>query len=113
MASLFGTAIIAMCASTPGAYNQACTHALDAGTRQVGIRQQADLTESQGIHYATTTYENNTSKPTQEVFGASALIYKTVKSRKLTIKLPTLGLCSSISNEIELNRYAVTFRWEW
>lgn len=114
MASLFGTAIVAICAGTAtGQYNEACNKSIDAGTRQIGIRQTVDTGEDRTIQYVNTTVEQNTSKGVQSVMGAAGFAYKTARDKRVVFKMPTMGLASSVSNEISPDRYAITIKWNF
>lgn len=114
MASLFSNAIVAFCAGTAqGQYNAACTSAVDASTRQVGWRQTADSTEDKTVQYVNTKVQQNAPKPLQDVAGTAGFLYKTAKERKLSFKLPTFGLASSVRNEITLNTYTLTIDWRF
>lgn len=112
MASLFGTAIVAFCATTAtGKYNDACTKAMDAGTRQVGLRQSIDKVEDGTVNYVNASAMKVTPKPIQEAVGSGLYVYKVARDKKLTFKVPTLGFCSSMTTELEPNRYALVLRW--
>lgn len=112
MASLFSSAIIAFCTATaPGQYNNACTNAVDAGTRQAGIRQDFDAAEKQTVNYLNHKVSKMTPKTLQEVVGASVFLYKTAQDKRVQFGLPTMGMCDSLSNEITPSSYVVTFKW--
>jgi len=114
MASLFSSAIVAFCTSTAsGQYVDACKSATDAGTRQAGWRQSADNTEDKTVNYFNGKLVEIAPKPLQDSAAATIFIYRAAKQRKLAFKLPNLGLCSEIRNEIEPDRYGVTLRWDW
>lgn len=114
MASLFSTAITGFCASvalSSGHYNEACNKAMDAGTRQLGWRQNVDRVEDKTTQYANTMALAYTPKPIQDVFGAAGFIYRSAMARKLSFRLPTLGVCSSANNEISPEGYTLNIKW--
>lgn len=109
---LFSTAIMSFCIATaPGQYNNACNSAVDAGTRQAGVRQQFDAAEEQTSQYVAKKAESVTPKTVQKVAGAGFFLYRTAQDKKVNFNLPTLGLADSLSNEITPNSYLVTFKW--
>lgn len=112
MASLFSTAIVAFCTGTvSGQYNEACNKAMDAGTQQAGWRQSVDNVEDKTVNYVNAKVQDKTPKSMQEVVAVAGFGYKTVRDKKLHFKLPTLGLASSISNEITLTSYTINIMW--
>lgn len=115
MASLFSTSIVSLCASIAvnGQYNQACNSAVDASTRQIGIRQSVDQAEDKSVQLVTTKTESLTPKPIQEVAGAGFFIYRTTKDKKVQFNLPTMGLCDSVNNEITPQSYSLTIKWNF
>ncbi len=113
MASLFGTLIVSACMSVQPAQQDMCQKTLDAGTRQVGVRQQVDRVEDFATNKAEMTIKSNLS-PTQLKVTEVALVgYKVVKDRRAAFRLPNMGLCDSISNEISLDTYNVNLNWRF
>ena len=113
MANLFGQAIIAACATATGQYNQACNKALDAATRQVGIRQVVDGTENYATGFVITKAKNAAGKDLTSAMGTGMFIYNTAKSKNISFNLPTLGVADSISNQISLKSYNMNLQWHF
>lgn len=114
MASMFGSAIIAMCASAATAkYNDACNKALDAATRQYGLRQSVDGAEDKTVQYVTTTAQRHSPKAIQEAAAAGFFVVKTAKDKRLFFKIPTFGLCSSMEGQLEPSKYGLLVKWTW
>lgn len=114
MASVFSSAIIAMCASAATAkYNDACNKALDAATRQTGWRQSADGAEDKTVQYVTSVAQRHSTKAMQEAAAAGFFLIKTAKDKRLVFKVPTFGLCSSMESQIEPSKYGLLVRWVW
>lgn len=110
----FTTAMLAMCTQYQGThYYEACLKAMDAGTRQVGIRQQYDATEGKLNEVATHQAENTLGKPVMSAIGSGVFVYKTVNDKKVTFRLPTGGLADSVSNTITPTSYSVNIQWKW
>jgi hypothetical protein len=114
VAVLLSKAIVAICVSAVNPqYNTACDKALDAGTRQVGMRTNTDGTEDKATQIATNYVQDEFGKDSTYVIGAGAFAYKTAKDRSVTFKLPTLGIADSISNQITTNSYTLNVRWNF
>lgn len=118
MAGLFGSAITAICLSAAsGTYNDACNHAMDAGARQAGLRQQIDHAEDKTTEIVGQKVMYNTEKIAGKeavlVIALGGYAYRVVKDKALNLKLPTLGLCSSANNQITQNSYKLVLEWKW
>lgn len=113
MAGLFGSAIVALCMGAVGNVNDACTHAVDAGTRQTGIRQNVDMAEDKSVELINHQAMKAFGKQTMSVLVAGGYVYKVVKEKSLNFRLPTLGLCSSASNQVALDSYKLVLEWRW
>lgn len=113
MAGLLGQAIIAMCLGTSGQYNAACTHAIDAGTRQVGIRQEADNLEEKSVNLAKTKSTETFGPAPVVVVTSGVFVYKVIKDKSLQFKLPNVGIADTISNKITDKSYTLNFTWKW
>jgi len=113
MASLLGNAIVALCVSASGQYNQACNKALDAGTRQIGIRQDADNLEDKSLDLAKNTATTNLGPTPVAIVTAGVYTYKVYKDKSIVFKLPDIGIADSISNQITDKSYKLNFTWRW
>lgn len=113
MAQLFGSVILSACLGLNGSYYEACSKAMDAGTRQIGIRQKADEIESQTRNYTDSQGKKYLGKEGMAAIGFIGFGVKTVREEKVAFKLPNLGLCSSINNEIGKDHYNVKFQWDF
>lgn len=104
------TLIAAICLGTQGTFNEACQKSLDAGTRQVGVRAQVDAVQEKAF----LTVENIKSHLTKKgmvIAGAGVFLVSAASNKKLTLEMPTLGICSSAENEIALNEYRLNLKW--
>ena len=84
---------------------------MDAGTRQVGLKQSADTVEDKTINYVNAKLEERMSKSIQESVGVAAFAYRTNRDKKLHFKLLSFGLASSLSNDITLTSYTINVVW--
>lgn len=113
-ASLFAQAIASLCVATAtGQYNNACNKALDASTRQIQIRQEADAAQDVGEKAITKKVEENLGKTTVQAVVAGGFVYNTVKTKALDFKLPNMGIADTISNKVTPNSYGLTLVWKF
>lgn len=113
MAGLLGQAIVLMCVSTSGQYNAACNKAIDAGTRQVGLRQNADNLEEKSVELAKTKSTETFGPAPVAVVTAGVYTYKVFKEKSIIFKLPDVGIADTISNQITDKSYKLNFTWRW
>lgn len=112
MAGLFSTGIVTVCASLAvGQYNDACNKAMDAGTRQVGWRQTADSAEDKTVQYVNSKAQHYAPKPLQDVVAVTGFAVRAARDKRVDFKLPTMGLCNSLSNSITPDSYQLTIQW--
>lgn len=102
-------AMFALCAQyqAPNSH-EACVKALDAGTRQSGIRQTYDTAENELNRVVERTAENKLGKDAVSAIIAGAFVYKAVDQKSLTF-----GLTHSLSNTITPNSYSLNMKWNW
>lgn len=110
---LMSTAIIALCVNYQGKYNEACNKALDAGTRQAGIRQNVDMVENKANEIANQKAEVVIGKQGMGAIGSGVYVYKVVKDKSISFKVPTLGLCNSLTNHLTLNSLDLLAEWNF
>lgn len=85
MATLFGQAIAAFCIGTAsGTYNDACNKAVDAGMRQMGVRQQVDNAEDKTNRILMGKADKTLGKESMSVMLASAFVYRTARDKAIT-----------------------------
>jgi hypothetical protein len=113
MAGLFGQALVFMCVSTSGQYNTACNIALDAGTQQAGIKQQADNVENKSLDLAKKTAVDNLGTTPVAAVSSGVFIYNVYKARSIDFKLPNMGIADTVSNKITDKSYTLNFIWKW
>ena len=111
MASLVSTAIVALCVSAQGSYGDACKSALDAGTRQVGLRGQVDRAEDDTVKYLDTKVQATLTKEQYSVLGVTGFVFKTARDQRVKFNLPNLGLCNNINTEITPSSYNIQLNW--
>lgn len=112
MPGLFGSMIAAVCVGTSGSYNSACTHAVDAGTRQVGIRQDVDRAESIAMKIVNMQASKTLGRDAMSAISAGSYVYHVTKVKSINLRLPTLGLCNSLNGQIGLDAYKLVLEWK-
>lgn len=113
MGQLFGSAFLTMCLGFQAQYNEACNRALDATSRQVGIRQQAEYVESRVNVVLDQEAHKRIGQKGMALIGAVGFGYKTAQEKKVAFKVPTLGICSSARGEIGVEQYTLNLNWNF
>lgn len=112
MASLMTSAIVALCVSSPAMYQSACNSAVDAGTRQVGLRQDVDSFEEKTVSVAKSKTE--AALGDQKWFlGAALFSAKVAKEKKVDFKVPDIGVADSIKGTVAPKSYGMVFEWKF
>ena len=111
MAAIFGSVVTAICLGVQGSYGPACNGAVDAGTRQLGIRQQIDNAEDKSVELTSKVIAKALGKQAMSVVATGGYIYRVAKERSIGFNLPTLKICDSLSNQITLESYKLNFEW--
>jgi hypothetical protein len=98
-------------------YNDPCSKAFDAGTRQVQLRQRFDGIEDDlskyTLDYALSNTEKATGKQGLSILGAGFFLAKTARERKLDFLLPNLGICQSLRGEIAPDSSGIKLEWRF
>ena len=113
MSSIFDTTIIALCVGAHGNANTACQKAIDAGSRQVGLRQNVELVQDHAVHVANYQVEKNLSKDQFAALGAGIYLYKLARDKHLSVRTPTLGLCDRATTDLTLDTYQLLLKWSF
>jgi hypothetical protein len=113
MAGLVSSAIVAICVSTQGNYNDACNKALDAGTRQIGLRTQVDQAEDNSVRLLDQKARMILTTEEYSALGMAGFAYKTAKDKRLNFNLPNFGVCDRITNEVTRSSYNIQFNWRF
>jgi hypothetical protein len=86
---------------------------MDKGTRQIGIRQQADQAQNKVNEIVSRKVENIVGQTVREVVAVGGIVYQTAKDKRISFGLPNLGLASSVNNEIGVDSYKLIIQWNW
>lgn len=113
MAQLLGSVILSACLGLEGSYYEACSKAMDAGTRQIGLRAEADRLDGQLNRYVQSQGYKLLGKEGMDAIGFIGFGTKSVREEKVAFKLPNLGLCNSINNEIGKDSYSIKIQWNF
>ena len=95
------------CSNVEPMYQNACSKAMEAGTKQSQVYQYDEKGEGYFRVYAqkqaTDFLGEDTFKAIGGTVGGTVFLYNTAKSRSISFNLPTFGLCNSANNQISLN----------
>lgn len=103
--------IIVACVSTPAPYVDACNKVVDAGTRQIGLRQETDKIEELTTKLVDREAQSLIGKKGVSVVGTGMFIYKTTLDKKLKVDIPSFGLCDHVSTELAIDSQLLRLQW--
>lgn len=109
---LIGLAIAAACQNTYANHQDACTHFLEASTKQTQIYQYDEKAENYFTTEATNFTVSNFGTETVDVVGSTVFVYKIYKNKSVNFRLPTMGICDKASNSITENSYSLNLSWK-
>ena len=89
----------------------ACSKAMEAGTKQTQAYQLSEKTENYFMDYGKKVSYDYLGKGGAEIVGSSGYIYKSIKDKAAVVRLPTLGICESANTRLSPNSYSLNLRW--
>lgn len=113
MSQLLSSAIVAICISAQGPYNEACNKGVEAGAKQTGIYQEVDWAEKATLKFANDKAEATLGKKPMSAVGVGVFVYRAAKNKKVNFKLPDIGVCDSITNELTPTSYNINLQWKF
>lgn len=111
--AIISSLITVSCIGLSGQNNDACTKALEAGTKQSGIEQETDTYESNKLKYLETGSYNVLGKENAQVMGGTIWLTKMIVDKKASINLPNLGICNSLTTQIDTTSAKLVFKWQF
>lgn len=108
MGSLTG-AILMACVGVNGSYQPACNSAVQAGSIQSGLAHELDQVEVN----IRQTAENKLGKRAITAVSYTYIVYEAGRSKSIQFKLPTFGVCDSITNRVSTRSYDLNMGWRF
>lgn len=90
----------------------ACTHAMEAATKQIQLYQYEEKTENYLMTYAQNTADHSLGKTAEDVGGGTVYGYKVYRNKSITFRLPNMGVCDTLSNNVTLDSYSINLTWK-
>lgn len=111
---LLDTLIITSCMGMQSGQPQdACQKALQAGTKQSGVEKVANDQETAITKKADTKAKDLLGEQTYSVVGGTVFLAKTVSEKKVSLGLPTMGICNSIKAEVSDKQSQLKLEWKF
>lgn len=111
--SVIDTIILTSCVGLSGMQHDACEKALTAGSKQSGIEANVDKTESNMTKIAEKDAKEYLGDNTVKVVAGTAVVAKTLVDKAATIKLPTLGMCTSVVLKVGQEKSVLNLEWKF
>lgn len=73
------------------------------------MRQSIDGAEDNAVH----TIESKLDDREKNALVVAGIAVRGARDKKVSFKLPNGGLCSSITNEVAVDKYTILFKWDF
>lgn len=111
---IIDTLIVTSCMGfQAGQAQDACQKALQAGSKQSGIEKVVNNKEQQITKKADQTAKEMLGETTVGVVGGTVFLAKTISEKKVSLGLPTLGMCNSIKAEVSDKQSQLKLEWKF
>lgn len=111
--SLVDTLIISSCIGLSGPQKEACDHALLAGAKQSGVEASVNKMESKTTKKLANGAKEVLGKTSVDVVTGTAILVKAAADKAATIKLPTLGMCTSAVLKVGHEQSLLSVEWKY
>ncbi len=108
---LLDTLIVTSCVGLSGASQDACNKALTAGAKQSGIEATANNTEQKITKAADKDAKELLGTGTVNVVAGTAFLVKSVASKSAVLNLPNLGICNTMTININQQQSLLNLKW--
>jgi hypothetical protein len=95
------------CSNSFSNHQEACQKFLEASGKTTQIYQNTDKTEA----YITTTVKNETGEEIVYTITAAGFVYRSYRNKSVNIKLPTFGVCDSMSTKVGPDSGSLNLKW--
>ena len=109
--SLMSMVIAGACATSTGNGQEACGKSLEAYTKQSGIESNVDFAETKYTKKVNKTAYGVMGQTGMDVVGGSLFIAKAAADKKVSLGLPTLGICDHVTSEAGVDKYGLKLEW--
>lgn len=107
------TLIVTSCIGLSGVQKDACEKALIAGSKQSGIEANMDKAESKMTKNMEKDAKEYLGDTSVKVVTGTAIVAKTLVDKSATLKLPTFGLCTSITAHVGQEKSLLSLEWKY
>jgi hypothetical protein len=111
MSSAMAIMITSACMGLSGVTNDACSKALEAGSKQSGIEQDVDLLQKGLEREANKKARYLVGDTGMGFVGGGIFIAKTVRDKEVKFNVPTLGICDRITSNLGTEKYSLELMW--
>lgn len=111
MANVMTAMITSMCIGLSGNVQEACTKALEAGSKQTGIEHGVELMQKNAEIKADRQAHYLLGDKGMEIAGGGVFLIKTAVDKSVQFALPTFGLCDRIINNVGTDKYSMQMFW--
>jgi hypothetical protein len=110
---LLNSLIMTACVGLSGQSKEACVKGLQAASKQSGVEKRADSFESHQTKIIENAAYDYVGKDAVQAVGGVGFATQSVVSKKASIGLPNLGICSKMSLEVNQNTQKLLLQWRF
>jgi hypothetical protein len=89
----------------------ACTKAFEASAKSSQLYNYSQKGEDYFTTYGKNMSYSVLGESSTMVIGGTAFLVKTYRTKNAEFKLPTLGVCDSLSTKVGIDNYSVNLKW--
>lgn len=100
------------CSSAYSNHIDACSKAMEAFSRQTGLYDGSERTENYVVNRVRNGSDNYLGSPITTGIASIGYAYKVIHSKSLSFRIPNMGICDTITNQITPTSYSIGLKWE-
>lgn len=110
---LLSSMIVTVCMGSDGTSQSACSYALDASARQIGITQNMSEFEQRNLRIVDELAEHQLGKNGKSIASGMIFIIKSAADRQIIIPIPTGGIADNIQSHFRADSAVISFKWSF
>jgi hypothetical protein len=111
--SAMAALIVSTCMNSTDIDKSNCIRGLEQSIKEIGLYDDVDNFESYLQKRSLKEIVDVLGLDRVRTMGAAAYLTKTAIDKSVSIKLPTFGLCDSISTQAGVDRYGLRIEWKF
>lgn len=111
--SLIATTLASACIGLTGNQLDACNKAVEAGVKQSGLEAISNNAEDKVNIMTQKVVKDHVNDDIISISGSIIYISKAVQTQSISVNIPTAGLCSTASAQINASNSNIKLEWKF